>query len=119
MFSYIFYRIYAFYFYCWKESVPGVYTISLVSFLQFLNILTLQNLLEYSINFSLSLSNEVVLFVLFAIIIINYFLYNFSALEKKYKEESESKRRLKGFSVIAYIICSILFFLTTIIFFAS
>lgn len=111
MFNYLYYRIFSTYKYKWKDNIPGVYAVCILSILQFFNILSVLYTVE---TFSmLDLNMKKIYYGLFVgiIIALNYYRYNFLTLfcklEKKWKNEPKNIRIVRGYFVITYILLSV------------
>lgn len=115
MFAYLYYRIFSTYKYKWNDSIPGVYAICLVSFLQFLNLTSLQLLVLYISNSKWDINRIYGSLIVVLLIGSNYYRFyihsNFSLLEEKWQKETIQKKTRNGILIIIYIVLSISFFL--------
>lgn len=118
IFDYIYYRIYSFYKYKWKETMPNLYSIGAISVLQminFTNILFLCLLLFYPNHGIKKFYGGIVVVIG---LLYNYYRYehitNFYTLEKKWNSENETIKAYKGLLILLYIIATFSFFLLTV-----
>lgn len=108
IFQYIFYRIYCFY-KNWGETFPEIAATGLMSCCLMLNVLSI---LPIIIN--ISLNNWLVVIVWFSLQIFtaNYFSKKKrTELDLRWKNEIISKKRVRGFMIIGYMIGTIVFYI--------
>ncbi|MDP3444260.1 MAG: hypothetical protein Q8T08_15490 [Ignavibacteria bacterium] len=111
MFAYLYYRIYATYKHKWKDSVPGVYAVCILSLLQGLNILSVIYVFEILNKQDLGIKKIYYGLLMAALIALNYYRFNFltrfSELEKKWVDESKQMKTSRGILVMIYIFLSV------------
>lgn len=112
MFAYLYYRIYAIYKYKWKDDVPGVYAICILSLLQGFNILSALFVAEIITKLDFEINKIYYGLLIAALITLNYFrfnyLNNFNELEKKWRDEPSKQKISLGVIVLVYILMSFL-----------
>ena len=116
-FEYCFYRISAFYD---KKvySPPFAYSITWVSFPQTCNIITVINLFCFIVKLKYDFHLIILLACYFIVIITTFVINGFLLTEKKYKElikryKNEKHKKIKGWGVFLYVICSMFLFVYT------
>lgn len=111
MFAYLYYRIYATYKYKWKDSIPGVYAVCILSLLQGLNIFGVLYVAEVFTKQDLGIKKIYYGLLITTLIAVNYYRFNFlthfSELEKKWRDEPKQIKTSRGVLVIIYIFLSI------------
>ena len=111
LFDYTYYRIYDFYENKFKDDIPWLYSICLLSVIQLINILSI--LLIYLAKYMPSYHRSPWLGALIAAIFllfnaIRYLVYKkITLLKAKWKNESVQKRKQHGIWVVVYIIVSV------------
>jgi len=112
MFDYLYYRIYAIYKFKWKDSVPGVYAICILSLLQGFNILSAMFAIELFTQQDFEIRKIYYGLLIAVLITFNYyrfyFLTGFSELEKKWSNEPKRKKTSRGVLILFYVSLSVL-----------
>lgn len=117
-FDYVYYRIYSFYKYKWKEDMPNMYANGLLFLMQLINIASLL-ILFYSL---LNTPNNIGK-IEWAIFMLVLFLFNFlrhkyyvtfKQLELKWSSEKSDIRKTKGYSIILYLLFTISLFIIVV-----
>lgn len=108
LFHYFFYRAYCFY-RNFGETFPEISAIGFLSLCLMLNVLSI-----LAIIMNISSNNWLIVIVWFSCQV--FTANNFSKrrrdeLDSKWKDEARSKKRVRGFLIISYIIGSIVFFI--------
>jgi len=113
MFRYVYYRIFRFYEIIFKEDIPGVYAISIVTILQCANLFSLIILIDkyWKYNFKSYLTSKNSLITFFTILLFNYLIFfkfnNFEKFEMKWGGRNAGKYLFNSIMVILYIIGSV------------
>lgn len=111
MFAYLYYKIYAIYKYKWKDSVPGVYAVCIVSILQGFNLLSVFFTVELFAQQNFEIRKIYYGLLITTLIVLNYYrfnhLTNFGELEKKWGNEVTKIKISRGVFVLFYISTSI------------
>jgi dolichol kinase len=111
IFDYIYYRTYFLYKYKWKDDDPKIYSISLVTLMQALNLLSLVFILMYFRKEKLIIDTKFSLILFFVLLGLNFFRYrsegHFQKFLAKWSKEENSRRIWRGYFIIIYILLSI------------
>lgn len=111
-FDYIYYRLIQFYF-KWdgRNGITAVIGVSMIQCLILFDLLSLIERFFYSKEQIVSTQNAKVIgylavFILFSLIIYNYYKYKdkFNSYKRRWKDESRKTRKLKGVAVLACLI---------------
>lgn len=111
IFQYIFYRIYCFY-KNWGETFPEISATGLMSCCLMLNVLSI---LPIIINISLNNWLIIIVGLSLQVFTANYFSKEKRAeLDLRWKNEIISKKRVRGFMIIGYMIGTFVFYICSI-----
>ena len=114
IYDYLYYRTYNIYLTKWKESMPWLYALGLVSIVQVSNLFILIFIYEYIFNYDIADAKYGSIFAI-GVIVINYIRYhsnrkNFKSLSKKWDNEGYANKKKRGtilaiFIVISFLVC--------------
>ncbi len=112
IFDYIYYRTYCIYKYKWKDDDSKIYSITLVTLLQSLNLISALFMYIYINSEKLKLETSYTIILFFIVLALNFLRYRdnkngFSKLSDKWNIEAKRKRVVKGCIIIFYILISI------------
>lgn len=107
IYDYLYYRTYKIYLIKWKESMPWLYALGLVSIIQVFNL----SILYFTYAFiykSYKIDAKFGLILTIGIIVINYIRYhsnryNFNSLSEKWAKEDYEKEKSRGKILIVFI----------------
>lgn len=107
IYDYLYYRTYKIYLTKWKESMPWLYALGLVSIIQVFNLSILYFTYAF-ISKSYKIDAKFGLILTIGIIVINYIRYhsskyNFNSLSEKWAKEDYEKEKSRGKILIVFI----------------
>ena len=114
IFDYIYYRVYYLYLYKWKDDDPKVYSVTLVSLLQAMNLVSLMFLLLFFLDERITVNKLYSISFFLILIALNFYRYrkrNFHYLEKKWMDKNRKSRLLFGYSILIYLVFSTFLFI--------
>ncbi len=116
IFDYIYYRVYHLYLIKWKDDDPKLYSVTLVSLLQGMNLVSIMFFLLFILGERIEINKLYSTGFFIILILLNFYRYRDKAkgyrfFEDKWQEQNKNNQILLGYSIFIYLIVSVFTFI--------